>query len=56
MSLMSLLFAGGVGLVGVAAAAAGTPRKGALIYVLAGAIFVLRPPPPVQAPPATASP
>jgi hypothetical protein len=43
-SLVSLVAAAGVGGVGVAAAIAGTPRNAALIYVLAGAIFALRPP------------
>ena len=50
-SLASLLSAGGVGLVGVAAALAGTPRTTALLYVLAGAIFALRPPQPIAARP-----
>jgi hypothetical protein len=44
LGLVSLVAAAGVGIVGVAAAIAGTPRTAALIYVLAGAIFALRPP------------
>jgi len=50
LSLASLLSAGGVGLVGVAAVAGGAPRSTALIYALAGAIFALRPPPALVAP------
>jgi FtsH-binding integral membrane protein len=42
--LISLLCAVGVGLVGVASAAAGGPRTTALGYALAGAIFALRAP------------
>jgi len=42
--LLSLLCAAGVGLVGVASAAAGGPRTTALGYALAGAIFALRAP------------
>jgi hypothetical protein len=44
LSLLSLVAAGGVGLVGVVASTAGTPRNAALVYVLAGALFALRPP------------
>ena len=44
LSLLSLVAAAGVGIVGVAAAMGGAPRTAALIYVLAGAIFALRPP------------
>jgi hypothetical protein len=51
LSLASLLSACGVGVVGVAAALAGTPRTTALVYVLAGAIFALRPPQPIAARP-----
>jgi len=52
LSLASLVFAAGVGVVGVAAAMAGTPRSGALLFVLAGAIFALQSPQPVlPAPP-----
>ena len=52
-TLVSLVSAAGVGLVGVAAATAGSPRSTALVYVLAGAIFSLRPPRPlVWTPPA----
>jgi hypothetical protein len=39
-----------VGLIGVAASVAGTPRNAALLFVLAGGFFALRPPPPVQPP------
>jgi hypothetical protein len=46
-TLVSLMSAAGVGLIGVAAAAAGSPRSTALVYVLAGAIFALRPPRPL---------
>lgn len=42
--VLSLLSAAGVGLVGVASAAAGGPRTTALGYALAGAIFALRAP------------
>jgi hypothetical protein len=42
--LISLISAAGVGLVGVASAVAGGPRTTAIAYVLAGAIFALRPP------------
>ena len=42
--LISLLAAAGVGGVGVVAAVTGGPRTTALAYVLAGAIFALRPP------------
>ena len=42
--VISLLGAAGVGLVGVVAAVTGGPRTTALAYVLAGAIFALRPP------------
>jgi hypothetical protein len=51
--LVSLLAATGVGLVGVASAVAGGPRTTALAYVLAGAIFSLRPPAHI-APPSVA--
>jgi hypothetical protein len=51
LSLASLLSACGVGIVGVAAALAGTPRTTALVYALAGAIFALRPPQPIAARP-----
>ena len=47
LSLTSLLCAGGVGVVGVTAALAGGPRAQALAFVLAGAVFALRPPAPV---------
>jgi hypothetical protein len=47
LCLVSLLAACGVGIAGVAAAVAGGPRTSALVYVLAGAIFALRPPKPV---------
>jgi peptidoglycan/LPS O-acetylase OafA/YrhL len=50
LSLASLLLAAGVGLIGVAASVAGTPRNAALLFVLAGGFFALRPPPPVQPP------
>lgn len=50
LSLASLVFAAGVGVVGVAAFMAGTSRNAALLFVLAGAIFGLRPPPPVMPP------
>jgi len=50
LSLASLVLAAGVGLVGVAASMAGTPRNAALLFVLAGIIFALRPPPPVMPP------
>jgi hypothetical protein len=46
LSVASLLFAGAVGVVGVAVAASGGARGTALLYVLAGAIFALRPPAP----------
>ncbi|MFQ5418365.1 MAG: hypothetical protein ACE5FL_15170 [Myxococcota bacterium] len=46
LGLASLLCAGGVGLVGVAVAQGGGARTTALAYVLAGAIFALRPPRP----------
>ena len=42
--LISLVAAAGVGGVGVVAAVMGGPRTTALAYVLAGAIFALRPP------------
>ena len=48
--LISLLAAAGVGLVGVAAAVTGGPRTTALAYVLAGAIFALRPPARIKLP------
>jgi len=51
--LISLLAAAGVGLVGVAAAVTGGPRATALAYVIAGAIFALRPPARIE--PATPS-
>ena len=52
-TVVSLLSAAGVGLVGVAAATAGGPRSTALAYVLAGAIFAMRRPRPlVWTPPA----
>ena len=47
LSLASLLFAGAVGVVGAAVGAAGGARATALLYVLAGAIFALRPPAPL---------
>jgi peptidoglycan/LPS O-acetylase OafA/YrhL len=47
LSLVSLLAAGGVGIVGVAAALSGEPRATALLCVLAGAIFALRSPAPL---------
>jgi hypothetical protein len=47
LSLASLLCAGGVGIVGVAVALAGGPRTQALAFVLAGAVFALRPPAPL---------
>jgi uncharacterized membrane protein len=50
LSLASLVFAAGVGLVGVAASVEGTSRNSALLFALAGAIFALRPPPPVLPP------
>lgn len=46
--LASLLFAGGVGLVGVVLTVGGGPRRVALLYVLGGAILALRPPPPID--------
>jgi hypothetical protein len=55
LCVTSGLCAGGVGLVGVAVAAAGGTRTTALVYVLAGAIFALRPPPPVTAAPSGSS-
>lgn len=48
--LISLLAAAGVGGVGVVAALAGGPRMTALAYVLAGAIFALRPPARIHVP------
>jgi hypothetical protein len=56
LSLVSLLCAGGLGIVGVAFALAGGPRTTALVYALAGAIFSLRPPKPIaDRPPADPS-
>jgi len=48
-SLLSLGFATGVGVIGVAASVAGTPLRAALLYAFAGVIFALRPPPPARA-------
>lgn len=56
LGLASLLFAGGVGLVGVALALAGGARATALVYLLAGAIFALRPPAPVAVRPSEERP
>jgi peptidoglycan/LPS O-acetylase OafA/YrhL len=47
LSVASLLSACGVGITGVAAGAAGEARTTALAFVLAGAIFALRPPTPI---------
>ncbi len=56
LSLASLLCACGLGIAGVAFAAAGGPRTAALVYALAGVIFALRPPKPVASrPPADLS-
>jgi len=43
-SIVSLLAAAGVGMVGVTAANAGVPHGTAFVMVLAGAIFAARPP------------
>ncbi len=48
--LISLIAAAGVGLTGVTAAVMGGPRTTALAYVLAGAIFALRPPARINLP------
>jgi hypothetical protein len=46
-TLVSLICAAGVGLIGVAAISAGCPRTTAVAYVIAGAIFAFRPPRPI---------
>jgi hypothetical protein len=48
--VISLVAAAGVGLVGVMSAVMGGPRTTALAYVLAGAIFALRPPARIHLP------
>lgn len=56
LSLVSLLCACSLGILGVAFAVAGGPRTAALAYALAGAIFSLRPPQPIASrPPANLS-
>jgi len=54
--VISLVAAAGVGLVGVMSAVMGGPRTTALAYVLAGAIFALRPPARIQLPRAAGVP
>jgi hypothetical protein len=44
LSVVSLLCAAAVGLLGVAVAGTGGPRTTGLVYVLAGTLFALRPP------------
>ena len=44
LSIVSLLCAAAVGLLGVALAGTGGPRTTGLVYVLAGTLFALRPP------------